>query len=305
MKQSWTWASLIIRFLEQVVDMPRSSRHKSHKQSKHSSRDYSDSEEDVVKMKEKSSKDDSVRAHRDSASGEKRKISSQVREGKDSKDLTGHGNGDVLEEYVSSKRRKEKTDVAIGGDRWNGGGDERGDSDRTAEKDIHKGDNLKVDSKGKENSGKGESLRVDSKNKSKRHESGNAGERKEDSLASALVDREDSKSKGESKRKSERDSSARKEGKELKDKDRRLDKEKNGGQESKSADVEVKSVDMDAGKKQGPLPGDFIEERQGKRARENAGKVTLPMVLTWILVIFLCLSAATILQPISYSFCFN
>lgn len=278
MKQSWTWASLIIRFFEQVVDMPRSSRHKSHKQSKHSSRDYSDSEEDVVKMKEKSSKDDSVRAHRDSASGEKRKISSQVREGKDSKDLTGHGNGDVLEEYVSSKRRKEKTektDVAIGGDRWNGGGDERGDSDRTAEKDVHKGDNLKVDSKGKENSGKGESLRVDSKNKSKRHESGNAGERKEDSLASALVDREDSKSKGESKRKSERDSSARKEGKELKDKDRRLDKEKNGGQESKSADVEVKSVDMDAGKKQGPLPGDFIEERQGKRARENAERALL------------------------------
>lgn len=266
--------------------MPRSSRHKSHKQSKHSSRDYSDSEEDVVKIKEKSSKDDSVRAHRDSASGEKRKVSSQVREGKESKDLSGHGNGDALEEYVSSKRRKEKTDVAIGGDRWNGGGDERGDGERNVDKDIHKGENLKVDSKGKENSGKGESLRVDSKSKSKRYESGNAGERKEDSLASALVDREESKSKGESKRRSERDSSARKEG--SKEKDRRSEKEKNGGLESKSGDADVKIVDLDVGKKLGPLPGDFTEERQGKRARENTGKVTLLMVLTWILVIYLC-----------------
>ncbi|KAL1552747.1 titin [Salvia divinorum] len=251
--------------------MPRSSRHKSHKQSKHSSRDYSDSEEDVVKMKEKSSKDDSVRAHRDSASGEKRKVSSQVREGKDSKDLSGHGNGDGLEDYVSTKRRKEKTDATIGGDRWNGGGDERGDDDRNVEKDNHKGENLKLDGKGKENSGKGESLRVDSKSKSKRYESGNAGERKDDSLASALVDREESKSKGESKRKSERDSSARKEG--LKDKDRRSDKEKNGGQESKSGDAEVKILELDVGKK--PLPGDFIEERQCKRARENTERLLL------------------------------
>ncbi|XP_042034131.1 ABC transporter F family member 4-like isoform X2 [Salvia splendens] len=214
-----------------------------------------------MKMKEKSSKDDSGRVHRDSASGEKRKVSSQLRECKDSKDLSGHGNGDALEEYVSSKRRKEKTDVAIGGDRWNGGGDERGDGDRNVEKDNHKGENLKVDSKGKENSGKGESFRVDSKSKSKRNESGNSGERKEDILTSSLVDREESKSKGESKRKSERDSSARKEG--LKD------KEKSGGQETKSSDAEVKIVELNIGKKQGPLPGDFIEERQGTRAREN------------------------------------
>lgn len=264
--------------------MPRSSRHKSHKQSKHSSRDYSDSEEDVIKMKEKSGKDEnSVRVHRDPASGEKRKISSQVREGKDSKDLSGHGNGDVLEEYVSSKRRKEKTDAVVGGDRWNGGGDESGNSDRNVEKEMHKGESLKVDGKVKENSSKGENLRIESKNKSKRNESGNAGERKEDSLASVVVDREESKSKGESKRKSERDSSARKEGKESKDKDRRSDKEKNGGQESKSGDAEVKLVDMDVGKKQGPQLGDFSEERQGKRARENTGKVTFSMVLTFMI----------------------
>ncbi|KAL8536354.1 hypothetical protein ACS0TY_011834 [Phlomoides rotata] len=254
--------------------MPRSSKHKSHKQSKHSSRDYSDSDEDATKMKEKSSKEEnSVRGHRDSASGDKRKISSQVREGKDSKDLSSHGNGDVVGEYVSSKRRKEKSDVTVGGDRWNGGGDERGDNDRNLEKEIQKGESLKVD-KVKENSSKGENLRIESKSKSKRHESGVAGG-KEDSLASVVVDREESKSKSESKRKSERDSSSRKEGKESKDKDRRLEKEKNGGQESKNGDAEVKFVDMDVGKKQGTQLGDFSEERQGKRARENTERTLL------------------------------
>ncbi|KAK4435478.1 hypothetical protein Salat_0711200 [Sesamum alatum] len=245
--------------------MPRSSRHKSHKQSKHSSKDYSDSDEDVIKMKEKGSKDDnSVRVHRDSASGEKRKISSQVRESKESKDLSGNGEG--LEEYVSSKRRKEKTDV--GGDRWNAGGDDRGDSDRNMEREMHKGESLKVDSKSKENSNKGENMRIESKNKSKRHESGIAGERKEDSLASVLVDKEDGKSKGEAKRKSERDSSARREGKESKEKDRRMDKEKNVGPESKSGDAE------DVMKKQGAQWGEFSEERQGKRSRENTERTS-------------------------------
>ncbi|XP_011101049.1 ankyrin repeat domain-containing protein 11-like [Sesamum indicum] len=245
--------------------MPRSSRHKSHKQSKHSSKDYSDSDEDVIKMKEKGSKDEnSVRVHKDSASGEKRKIASQVRESKDSKDLSG--NGDVLEAYVSSKRRKEKTDV--GGDRWNGGGDDRGDSDRNMEREMHKGESLKVDTKSKENSNKGENMRIESKNKSKRHDSGIAGERKEDSLASVLVDKDDGKSKDEMKRKSERDSSARREGKESKDKDRRLDKEKNVGPESKSGDAD------DVVKKQGTLWRDFSEERQGKRSRENTERTS-------------------------------
>ncbi|EYU23343.1 hypothetical protein MIMGU_mgv11b000466mg [Erythranthe guttata] len=253
--------------------MPKSSRHKSHKQSKHSSRDYSDSEEDVIKMKEKSSKDEnSIRVHRDSASGDKRKVSSSVREGKDSKDLSGHGNGDVLEEYVSSKRRKEKTDVVIVGDRWSGGVEERGDSDRNVEKESHKGDILKVDLKLKETSSKGESLRVESRSKSKRHDSGIVGERKDDSLASVVLEKEEGKSKGESKRRSERDSSSRKDGKDTKEKDRRSDKEKNGGQESKIADAEVmKLVDMDLVKKQVPQLVDFSEDKQGKRARDNTG----------------------------------
>ncbi|KAK6158387.1 hypothetical protein DH2020_005701 [Rehmannia glutinosa] len=139
---------------------------------------------------------------------------------------------------------------------------------------MHKGESLKVDTKLKENSSKGENLRIESKNKSKRYDSGSAGERKED-LASVVVDKEESKSKGESKRKSERDSSARKEGKDSKDKDRRLDKEKNGGQESKSGDAEVKVVDIDVGKKQGSQLGDFSEERQGKRTRDNNERTSL------------------------------
>ncbi|GFQ06313.1 hypothetical protein PHJA_002775300 [Phtheirospermum japonicum] len=256
--------------------MPRSSRHKSHKQSKHSSRDYSDSEEDVVvKMKEKSSKDDgSTRSHRDSASGEKRKISSQVRESRDSKDPSGHGNGDAVEEYVSSKRRKEKSDAVVGGDRWNGGGDERVDSERHAEKESHKGEILKIDAKSKENSSKGESLRVESKSKSKRHDSGTGGERKEENLVSIVAEKEESKSKGESKRKSERESSSRKEGKESKERDRRSEKEKNVGQESKVVDAEVKLVDVDVGKKQVAQVVDLSGEKQSKRSRENNAERT-------------------------------
>ncbi|GER57577.1 leucine-rich repeat receptor-like protein kinase family protein [Striga asiatica] len=257
--------------------MPKSSRHKSHKRSKHSLKDYSDSEEDVVKIDEKSSRDESsTRGHRESASGEKRKVSSHSRESKDGKDLSGHGNGDAVEEYASSKRRKQKTDAVVAGDRWNGGGDERGDkSERIVEKEIHKGESLKLEKeihKLKENSSKGGSLKTDSKSKSKRHESGSAGEKKEDLLSSLLVEKAESKSKGESKRKFERDSSSRREGKEPKEKDRKSEKEKNGGHESKSGDAEVKLVDMDVGKKQGTQSEDLVGERQSKRTRENNGK---------------------------------
>ncbi|KAL0331088.1 UNVERIFIED_CONTAM: hypothetical protein Sangu_1654300 [Sesamum angustifolium] len=122
-------------------------------------------------------------------------------------------------------------------------------------------------------------MRIESKNKSKRHESGIAGERKEDNVASVLVDKEDGKCKDEVKRKSERDSSARREGKESKGKDRRLDKEKNVGPESKSSNAE------DVVKKQGTQWGDSSEERQGKRSRENTGKSvfhrTSRRILSW------------------------
>ncbi|KAL3844476.1 hypothetical protein ACJIZ3_001879 [Penstemon smallii] len=243
--------------------MPRSSRHKSHKQSKHSSKDYSDSEEDV-KMKEKSSKDETlVRVKWDSTSGEKRKISSQVRE---REDLIVHGNGEVSDKYVSSKRRKEKADVGV--DRWNGDGEKREDSNRKVEKEMSKAESLRSDSKPKDSSNKSESLRIDSKNKSKRYVSGSADEKKEERLTSMVVDKDEGKSKGESKRKSERDSSGRKEAKNPKDKDRRSEKEKNGGQESKNGGDEAKLEDMAVGKKQATQLRDLSEERQGKHARE-------------------------------------
>ncbi|XP_073026476.1 LOW QUALITY PROTEIN: uncharacterized protein [Primulina eburnea] len=242
--------------------MPRSTRHKSHRRSKHGSRDYSDSEEDV-KMKDKSSKDENlVKVNRDSAYGEKRKSSSQVREGREVKNMIEHENGGASENYFSSKRRKENSDfgVGVGGDRWNGGDDEIGKSDRVMENETIKGEGFKVESKSKEFSNRGESL----KNKSKKYESGSTGEKKE-SLSSVVVEDKEDKCKTESKRKSERDYSVRKEGKESKDKDHRQEKEKesNRGGEANIADVDV-------AKRMGLQQVDLIVERQFKRGRENS-----------------------------------
>ncbi|KAL3498993.1 hypothetical protein ACH5RR_041725 [Cinchona calisaya] len=229
--------------------MPRSSRHKSHKQSKHSSKEakdyYSESDEDV-KMKERnSSKEDggggAVKVLKDSshsASGEKRKISSSS--GKDGKDLSGNGNGDAVEEYVPSKRRKDK---AEGG---SGGGGEKDDGGGV-EKEV-RGESLKIDAekgmKSKESKGIG-----DLKSKSsKRHEIG--GE-KEERNAGLLVEKEErsGSSRGESKRKSEKEYGRKegKESKEVKEKDRGSDREK----------------------KQGSHWEDRGENKQGKRGREN------------------------------------
>ncbi|CAI9772651.1 unnamed protein product [Fraxinus pennsylvanica] len=262
--------------------MPQSSRHKSHKHSKHSSKeakdkDCSDSEEDV-NMKEKSSRCDSTRAYRDSASGEKHKISSQARKGKDGKDLSCDGNGEASEEYMSSKRRKERAllnkeraDVSgrVSGDRWDGAGEERGRSDRNLEKEINKVGSSKIDLKLKGSNNKGESLRVESKSKSKRHESGTGGESKEENVESLVVEKDESTSKRESKRKSERTSSEWREGKELMDKECWLDKDKKGGQESKYGDAEIKAMDRNLENNQSSQLGDFSADRQRKRGREN------------------------------------
>ncbi|WCJ36833.1 hypothetical protein M5689_018008 [Euphorbia peplus] len=95
--------------------MPRSSRHKS---SKHrDARDYSDSEKDS-KDNRKSSRDESgVKVSKEPGSGEKRKLDL-----KESKESFASGNGEYVEEYLGSKRRKERVDS--GNDRWNGGGDD-------------------------------------------------------------------------------------------------------------------------------------------------------------------------------------
>ncbi|KAJ8527021.1 hypothetical protein K7X08_029498 [Anisodus acutangulus] len=220
--------------------MPRSSKHKSHKQSKHSpkeGRDYSHSDSDSeVKMKEK---DSLARVSKDSvhsSSGEKRKYSSQSKEGKD---LSGYGNGDASEEYVASKRRKEKAEASSGGgDRWNGIGDSG-----------VKGESLKIDA---DKGSKGKETKCSSDFKSK-------NSKKEGSITS-LVEKEESKSgRVESKRKSEKDS-ARKEGKdskEVKEKERGSDREKKGH--------ESKCDDVDNVKKQGSQLGDVSEEKQNKK----------------------------------------
>lgn len=243
-------------FSSQLV-MPRSSRSKSHKQSKHSvketvaAKEYTDSEEDVVKTKERNGKEDSsasVRVSRDSASGEKRKFPSS--QSKDGKDLSGHGNGDASEDYVASKRRKEKES-----DRWNGGGDEKGEG-VNVEKELDKVLKAK--------DSKSSVLEAKSKSSSRRHESGS--EKKEESV-SVVVEKEESKSggKSESKRKGEKDS-GRKEGhqykdsKELKEKDRGSDRERKV-QDGKR-DAEARAVDGEVARKHG-------EDQQTKRGREN------------------------------------
>lgn len=258
--------------------MPRSSRHKSHKQSKHSSKEakdyYSDSDEDVKTKDRNSGKEEgggSVRVSKDSshsASGEKRKLSSSslFKEGKDGKDLSGNGNADVAEDYVSSKRRKDKAEAGSGGagDRWHGGGDEKDDGG--IEKEF-KGESLKIDlekgAKVKDSKGL-----VESKSKSsKRHESG--GEKEERNVGS-LVEKEESRSssRSESKRRSDKES-GRKEGKdskEMKDKDRGPDREKKG-QESRR-DSEMRQADGVLAKKHGSQWEDGGEDRQSKRGRD-------------------------------------
>ncbi|XP_016555770.2 trichohyalin isoform X1 [Capsicum annuum] len=248
--------------------MPRSSKHKSHKQSKHSpkeGRDYSYSDSDSeVKMKEKekekekeeerekererSSKEDSLaRVTKDlihSGSGEKRKHSSQSKEGKEGKDITGYGNGDASEDYVSSKRRKEKAEAGSGGaDRWNGAADS-----------AMKGESLKIDG---DKGSKGKETKSSSDSKSK-------NSKKEGSLGS-LVEKEESKSgRVESKRKSEKDY-ARKEGKDSKEV-----KEKERGSDREKKSYESKRDEVDIVKKQGSQSGDVSEEKQNKKGREIA-----------------------------------
>lgn len=245
--------------------MPRSSRHKSHKQSKHGSREgkeHSESEkEDVKKVKDRSSGEGS--AIRDSGSSEKRKLS---------KDSSSRDNGSPGEEFVGSKRRKEKADG-----RWTG--EEDGDA-TVAVKEV-KGEILRIDGDNKLKDLKpvGDSKRIDgekskhvgdSKSKSsRRHESGS--EKKEDN-AGLPVEKDESNSsvsRVESKRKSEKDLGPKEmqQNKDSKDKEWALEREKKIIEESKR-EKEASNVDVEAARKQG-------EERQGKRSRENTGKTIL------------------------------
>lgn len=231
-------------FLHLVI-MPRSSRSKSHKQSKHSSkeaaaaaastaRDYSGSDEDV-KMKERSSNDGkedglSVRISKDSSiTGERRKHG---------KDLSSsHGNGDVTEEYTtSSKRREEKSHG--GSDRWNGGSSE----EKGVVVNIENKELLKAKEFSK---GVGESK----SKSSRRHDAETAN--------AVVTEKDDSKSgsgnRGE-KRKSEKESARKensqyKENKESKDKDRGSDRGRKVHPDKLEAEASLKHVENQTSKR--------------------------------------------------------
>ena len=98
--------------------MPRSSRHKSHRESKHSSRDYSDSEKEKdTSLKDRKGREvGGTRVLKDSASGEKRKHAAKSPESKDI-------NGQFVEESGASKRRKDRVSDGVN-DRWTGGEEE-------------------------------------------------------------------------------------------------------------------------------------------------------------------------------------
>ncbi|KAL4570681.1 hypothetical protein LXL04_026341 [Taraxacum kok-saghyz] len=220
--------------------MPRSSRSKSHKQSKHSSkeaataREYSGSDEDV-KMKEKSSnggKEDGVsfRISKDSSvSGERRK------HGKDL--FSSHGNGDISEEYTTSSKRREEKNHG-GSDRWNGGSsDEKGVVVNIENKELLKAKDLsKVVSESKSKS-------------SRRHDA--------ESASIVVLEKDEGKSgsgnRGE-KRKSEKESSRKessqhKESKESKDKERGSDRGRKGHSDKQDAEASSKQVENQSSKR--------------------------------------------------------
>lgn len=230
--------------------MPRSSRSKSHKQSKHSSkeaaaastvREYSGSDEDV-KMKDRSSnggKEDGVsfRISKDSSvSGERRKHVKDL--------FSSHGNGDVSEEYTTSSKRKEEKSHG-GSDRWNGGSsDEKGVVVNIENKELLKSKDLsKVVGESKSKS-------------SRRHDA--------ESASVVVLEKDESKSgsgnRGE-KRKSEKESarkesSQHKENKESKDKDRGSDRGRKAHTDKLEAEASTKQV----------------ENQSSKRGKESTGK---------------------------------
>ncbi|GAA0148525.1 hypothetical protein LIER_07941 [Lithospermum erythrorhizon] len=234
--------------------MPRSWRHKSHKQSKNSlkeSREYSDSEVEDVKVKDSGPGSILDRGLKDSGHlglGEKRKVSLLVKEGKD---LGERRNGDVVDEYVSSKMRKEEKvrDKSNGGDRRDG-----------AEKEK-KGESLKYDGEkgSKSREGKGD---VKSGRSSKRYEEENGA---------LFEEREYNRSGSRSeKRKSEKE----KEGKDIKesrDKEHGFEKEKKGVESRLGNEA---NVDGDIWRKQEMESDVLVEDRHGKRRRNSAERNT-------------------------------
>ncbi|XP_024986632.1 uncharacterized protein DDB_G0283697-like [Cynara cardunculus var. scolymus] len=217
--------------------MPRSSRSKSHKQSKHSSREYTDFDEDV-KMKERNDNSDgkkngvSVKDSKDSlASGEKRKLG---------KDLDGsHANGSVSEEYATpSKRRKDK--IHGGSDRWNGDvGEEKSEVVNVDDKKLKSKDLVKVVGESKSKT-------------SRKHDV--------DSASVVVVEKDGSKSGSGSRSEKRSDKeSGRKEGRQIKENKETKDKDRGSERERKIHDSkrEVEAVPTQ------------VDNQPSKRGREH------------------------------------
>lgn len=216
--------------------MPRSSRHKSGKHNSKDARDYSDSEKDSGLKERKVKEDGSTRVSKDSASGEKRKLDS-----KDSKDLYGSGNGEYLEEYVSSKRRKERVDDGVS-DRWNGGENDRAEGSKKS--------------------------KASSDLKSKKRDEGDAEESKKSSGKSEGKHRESSRKEG-------REGAGEREREKEKDRDRKykegkgerlVDNEEHRGSKQATEKTELSAQDQ----LQSPEAENQLE-RRGRRKRDGSG----------------------------------
>ncbi|CAM8990454.1 unnamed protein product [Rhodiola kirilowii] len=172
--------------------MPRSSRHKS-KRSAKDTREYSDTEEDVSKGKHREGKDEGgSRGYKESGSGsgEKRKLASQSVVVKDS---SAGGSGYSSEEYVGSKKRKDKSGK-LESDRWNGSDEVLGLKSEIREGSSHF-DGKVLKSKGL--------ILLKSKVGSTKHDL----EKKEENVGIVISKKESRSGKVESKRRLEKDTS--------------------------------------------------------------------------------------------------
>uniref|UniRef100_A0A7N0TQX0 Uncharacterized protein n=1 Tax=Kalanchoe fedtschenkoi TaxID=63787 RepID=A0A7N0TQX0_KALFE len=205
--------------------MPRSSRHKS-KRSAKDVREYSDTEEDLSKEKHREWKESGgSRGYKESGSGsgQKRKLTSQTVVLKDS---PSHGNGYSSDEYVGSKRRKDKSD-RVGSDRWNGSGEVLGLDSQTREESSQFDENV-LKSKGL--------VDLKSKVSSGRHDV----EKKEETVSSFISKEENRIIKAESKRRSDKERSEKE--KLIRDLNRK-DEYKDAWEKERGSDRDNKFVD--------------------------------------------------------------
>lgn len=214
--------------------MPRSSRHKSHKQ-KHSSRDlkeHTDSEEEEL-LKERRRREDSGIRVSDSAEKREREIPLQSQKEKD-----------LPPDYGASRRKKDRDDSSSVTDRWNGGEDKQvqGSAPEKDMKDEGFGSDLEKRPKSK--------VAVDSKSQSSRRQE-SLGDRKDEILTAAEANEDTKKGSGrvESKRKSDKDSGRKEasEHKDAKEKDRGVDRDRRANDTRRERSVDVVTVTSGGG----------------------------------------------------------